>query len=375
MPLIDRLRDKWRARRIERLRGEESRQRVFGSLDTDRKRRACEEISVWLKQADIKAGNSIRSDDFYSSEAEKKIKGFRWNLFILNLPFRYLEKSIIEPLDFWSDRANLFQFFTKASPLLQAVGVLAIPFVLLFYEIQRDQRQLEFEDERNQKQLEFQRNTIASQDEVRKQQAVRAYLSQITTIYLSFKDSEKIKEDDDLKKLLKGTTLAIFEELSVSESPQDETEEDELRKKVLDSDRKGDVIEFLYQLDWISGDDPLLSLSDANLSQTNLGIVVLNKIDLSEANLSDANLIDADLGDTEMRNINLNGANLSRANLNRAFLKGADLRGAYLSEANLRGAYLIGADLRGAFFGGAIFCNTIMPDETANDRDCEESEE
>ena len=387
MPLVDLLRDKWREMRIERLRGERSRQQVLDALNAQEKDHACRKIALWLKQADIKARNTIRSDDWYYSEAQNRIKGFRWRLHRLNSPFIWLEKKIIEPLDSWSDRANLFQFFSKASPLLEAIGVLAIPFVLFYYESQREERQIAFEKEREERQLEFQKNTIALQAEVRKQQAVRDYLSQITNIYLDVEDRDQIKQNEDLRKLLEANTLAIFDELSINETLQDESEDNnKLREIVLDTDRKGEVITFLLKLGWINGDEPLLSLSEANLSQIDLSIAKLNHANLSGANLSEADLSGADLNDanltdadlrqarlkrTNLRYIDLSGADLSGADLSAANLRNAILSGAYLSNADLSRAYLIGADLRGTDLSGAILCRTTMPDRTTNNRDCE----
>jgi hypothetical protein len=68
------------------------------------------------------------------------------------------------------------------------------------------------------------------------------------------------------------------------------------------------------------------------------------------------------------------GSNLSRGNFTGAQLARGDFRG-----ANLSGACLVGANLQGARLGnsvnlhGAIFCRTLMPDGTFNDRDCEKA--
>jgi len=347
---------------------------------SEKQRAACKEIAVRLKQADIKAGKTPNLDYFYYAEAAKKIKGFHWQLFRLNRPFIWLRRRIIEPLDFRSYQANFFEFFARVSPFLQAIGVLAIPCVLFIYENKREDRQTAFEQK-----------VIASQAEVRQQQAVRAYLSQITTIYLDVEDREKIEQDEDFRKLLATNTIAIFDELSINESFQDDLEDDdELREKLLKSDRKGDVINFLYQLGWISGDEPLLSLHGANISQANLGIVELNEVnfsktdlsgaylfgaDLNDADLSEAILSNANLRNTELKNIDLSGAQLGGADLNRAFLKGANLSGAYLSGADLSRANLSNADLRGALLSDAVFCKTIMEDgKTKNNSGCEEPE-
>lgn len=74
------------------------------------------------------------------------------------------------------------------------------------------------------------------------------------------------------------------------------------------------------------------------------------------------------------RNLNVRGANLSQSNFVGADLRGADFRG-----ANVSGSCFISADLTGAKLGGsvnrggAIFCNTRMPDGTIDDSGCEGS--
>lgn len=67
------------------------------------------------------------------------------------------------------------------------------------------------------------------------------------------------------------------------------------------------------------------------------------------------------------------GANLSNSNFTGAQLAQGDFRG-----ANLSGACFVGASLADAKLGAsvnlhnAVFCRTIMPDGSVNDRDCEQ---
>ena len=312
----------------------------------EEKDRACQEIARWLKESDKK---TVHSDEYYYSEAQKRITGFRWQLYKLNRPFIWLEKKIIEPLDFWSDRANVFQFFSKVSPIIQAIGVLAIPFVIFYYENQRVERQLRFEE-----------NIISAQAEVRQQQAVRDYLSQITTVYLEVKQEDPSKEKEELKKLkklLEATTLALFDELSISEdSRSEQTENIEFDWEAVKRDQKGEVIHFLSNLGWINSlnneEEPLLSLRESNLSQANLFKAKLKKADLSEANLGRANLVIAKLVGANLEGTNLKKANLEGANLYRAKLFRTNLEGANLREANLEGANLVLAKLGGANLEG-----------------------
>ncbi len=89
-------------------------------------------------------------------------------------------------------------------------------------------------------------------------------------------------------------------------------------------------------------------------------------LDLSNTALPGANLSAAFLPWANLRGADLRGATLRWANLSKASLTGADLRG-----ANLHGVNLYKADLGEAILSGTKFCNTIMPDGTINNDDCE----
>ncbi len=274
-------------------------------------------------------------------------------LWRLNRPFIWLEKSIIEPLDFWADRANIFSFFSKISPILEAVGVLLIPVAIFYFESNREERQIQFEQ-----------NIISAQTQVRHQEAVRDYLSQITTIYLETEQGKELQNNEELKILLEVTTIALFDELSVSEDSL--LKKDTNIEETIKRDRKGQVIRFLSRLDWINGvegKEPLLSLQGADLVGADLvgadlvgaDLVGADLVgaDLGDADLVGADLVGADLGDADLGGADLSGADLGGADLGGADLVGADLVGAYLGGAYLRGADLVGAYLDGAYLRGA----------------------
>ena len=290
-----------------------------------------------LEEIDGTPGGDWREARHYLEKHRQEV--FLWRL---NRPFIWIEKRIIEPLDRWSDRANIFNFFSKLSPIIEAIGVLAIPFVIFYFENQREERQLRFEE-----------NLISAQTEVRHQQAVRDYLSQVTTIHLETDQGREIKEDEELRTLLQATTLALFNELSVREVSSRELGRD--IEEVIKLDRKGQVVKFLSGLGWINdlnGEEPLLSLQEANLR-----IADLRDADLRGADLQDANLIGADL-----RGANFDRAVFRDANLDGANLDGANLNGANLDGADLQDANLIGADLRGANLGRTNIWNLDLQD-------------
>jgi uncharacterized protein YjbI with pentapeptide repeats len=122
----------------------------------------------------------------------------------------------------------------------------------------------------------------------------------------------------------------------------------------LDSNRKGDLIRFLYEAQLLTtgaADNPIIDLAGADLegarlagadlSSASLRYAVLTRADLSGALLAGADLTRADLG----------GANLFDADLTRAILIGALLFDADLTGADLDGARLDGANLTGAVVG------------------------
>jgi hypothetical protein len=75
---------------------------------------------------------------------------------------------------------------------------------------------------------------------------------------------------------------------------------------------------------------------------------------------------------TLFRNRDVRGANLSHSSFAGADLRGADFRGANLSGGCFASANLTGARLGSSVnLGGAIFCNTIMPDGQRDDSGCE----
>ena len=102
-------------------------------------------------------------------------------------------------------------------------------------------------------------------------------------------------------------------------------------------------MQFLQEGHLIGAPDPVVDLSNADLSYDDLSGTPLNGVDLKNANLSHADLAGADLSGAIMYSANLTGADLSGATL-----AGASLSYAILTGANLSGADLSSADLPGA---------------------------
>jgi hypothetical protein len=158
------------------------------------------------------------------------------------------------------------------------VKLLIVPAVIagggLWFNRQQRERELESAREQREREVEIADRRV--QDE-----ALQAYLEQIGNLLLD-KDRplRQSKEGNEVRTLARAQTLTV------------------LRR--LDGERKGRVLQFLYDSGLISRECPVLALS---------------KTDLSEADLSEAFLVGANLSGANLSGTVLNGANLSYASL------------------------------------------------------------
>lgn len=145
--------------------------------------------------------------------------------------------------------------------------------------------------------------------------------------------------------------------------------------KILDSDGKARVVQFLYESGLIGNPHPVIDLNGADLNGANLRRIEIGGMEIVDRNGNgievtgiDIRVIHSDhkkgvfrgacLRNTHLRNACLLWANLQGTDLSGTHLLGADLRGAYLQGANLTHAQLNKADLRGARLEGAkLFAN------------------
>jgi uncharacterized protein YjbI with pentapeptide repeats len=137
--------------------------------------------------------------------------------------------------------------------------------------------------------------------------------------------------------------------------------------RALDSDRKGELIQFLSAAQLIELDKPIIDLSQSDLGKADLGKADLREANLEGTNLREAILVNADLGKANLKGADLIEANLIEADLIEADLFLAnlietdlietDLREANLRKANLKKANLKKANLKKANLWGAIELN------------------
>jgi uncharacterized protein YjbI with pentapeptide repeats len=199
-----------------------------------------------------------------------------------------------------------------------------------------------------------------------RQEALVTYQKDISDLLLTHQ-LRSSRESDEVRSVARIRTLSTLQ--------------------ALDSDRKGFLVQFLSEAGLITRfytENPIISLSGANLKGANLYNTDLRRTDLRGADLrgaifgiyglseaylmgadlrganfviaglSNAYLNNANLEGTRLGGANLKGANLSEANLRGADLKVADLSEAHLFAANLRGANLVYTDLTGANLSEAI---------------------
>jgi len=172
---------------------------------------------------------------------------------------------------------------------LQLLGVLAIPVVVGFGTLWFTKRQA--------------KESAAENMDNQREKALQSYIDNISELLLK----EKLREsqpEGEVQIIARVRTLTILSRL--------------------DSMRKRNVLQFLYE---------------SRLLEKGKSIVKLHGADLSSANLEEANL---------------SRANLSRANLSRAKLYDAKLRRAKLYGARLSGATLDGADLHDAEYNTQV---------------------
>src|SRR5215217_3551987 len=202
--------------------------------------------------------------------------------------------------------------------------LLIVPVVLSLITVvfawQQDQRQQQIETDRAEaeQKLAVQR----AQDE-----ALQAYLNQMASLLLG-NGLRKSEEGSEERTLARARTLTVLGRL--------------------DTSRKTALMQFLVEADLVGrveGEDPIISLTGADLSDADLGEANLSGNDLGEANLSGAYLRYAILSEANLSGANLSDAVLSGADLSRADLTSADLSGATFTPANLSDANLSGADL------------------------------
>jgi len=154
--------------------------------------------------------------------------------------------------------------------LLIIPAVLAVGGYLFNYTTTRaEQRNTQLQDQTEQ--------AIASDNQ--REAALQAYIDSMSELLLHEKLRDE--EDDEVRKIARVRTLTV------------------LRR--LDAERKGSVIQFLYESSLIDKDNRIIDLSRADLREADLSWTKLGAADLSRADLSGASITPKQL--EEARNV------------------------------------------------------------------------
>ncbi|GHP00766.1 hypothetical protein KSF_108130 [Reticulibacter mediterranei] len=214
--------------------------------------------------------------------------------------------------------------------------------------------------------------------------ALQDYIAAISDLLLKGYLAEKTPDDKPTPEAENARTIARTYTISLL--------------PLLDTDRKSNVLQFLYEARLINHPNPIIHLTRADLQGVTLKGAFLKGVNVQGANLRGANLEGAKLGgayleDADLEGANLQGAKLGGASLVLAHLKSANLSDARLQEvgpegnpflvramarkgqlkkANLENAELEGANLQGILYitrdelerDTTHLQGTIMPDGT-----------
>ena len=118
--------------------------------------------------------------------------------------------------------------------------------------------------------------------------------------------------------------------------------------------------------DLVDGDLHSSSFKSVNLFKAALCGIDLHSTSFSESDLGLTNLTGANLDSSTFSKTSFGGANLEGASFKQSTFSKCDLSGANLTRANLLGATLDDVNL-----DSAIFCETVLPDGSVDNSDCD----
>ncbi len=257
-------------------------------------------------------------------EAQKELESLRKRLRenengVFNVNTVNRKRTGFEDKTLW-DKLNLFG--TLAIPVVVALATIA--FGLIQFNLANQQHE-------NDQKIANQQHQQDQQSALDQQQAtiLQTYIDNIQDLLLH-DNLRGSKVGDEGEILARARTLTALQGL--------------------DPDRKGRLVQFIYEAQ-------LIGFLDIGKNNQHEPI-----IDLTEANLSDANLRGAILPDATLSNVDLRGATLTNANLRGATLSGAKLGGADLSGTKLVFAYLHLADLTNATLSNVDLTDANLSD-------------
>jgi hypothetical protein len=168
-------------------------------------------------------------------------------------------------------------------------------------------------------------------------------------------DRQRQKALDDYFNCM--TTLLLEKELRTAKNETDKSLHDESRKiartrtitvlRILDSQRKGQVIQFLYESQLINK-NPTVVLYGADFRYAKLDFVTLTEAEIRGVYFNNASLTGSQLGGADLRGSDFTGADLTNANLEKANLRYAKFTKAKLHYSNRDDILYVGHEFKDA---------------------------
>jgi hypothetical protein len=203
---------------------------------------------------------------------------------------------------------------------------LALAAIGFWFTMQQDARQQAIENQRAQQAQEIEDQRAESERIVEEQRAqddaLQAYLDQMSTLLLE-KNLRSSEVDSEVRMLARARTLSVLGRL--------------------DPRRRTEALRFLLEANLVrsvDGRNPVIELSEAELSGADLSDAKLKGADLNEAQLSDVNLSEADLSDADLSNASLKEAGVNpifRTSDQVNFWPAGHVAPRILPEADIRG--------------------------------------
>jgi len=231
-------------------------------------------------------------------------------------------------------------------PVVLALGGILITFIneINNREIAAYQRHLDRDLDLSNKQKDFD-----LQESMHQIRLLSEYLSNMSKLMLDYKLRQKRKSVRDIANA--WTINAMMN---------------------LNKDNKGEALRFLYNSDLISGNNPVVNVSEmdfsetilkaSNLSGANLSGIILNNSDLNKTNLSGTNLTNAKLSDADLSEAIINDINFTSAEGSSIILSDCNIHNLEVHRVKFPGAILENVNIYNSSFNRANFRELLVKD-------------
>lgn len=176
-----------------------------------------------------------------------------------------------------------------------------------------------------------------------RENTIRAYFDEIINLLTNYNDKYRDKTDDNNNPIFDRYLLFSIRMKTIT------------TLRILDGDKKGLLLQFLYEAKLLDNNEHSVDLREADFSGANL-----RNINLENAKLEEINFENADLFNTKLINSNLRKANLQNTNLIQAKLDSAIFSDAKLEYADLANTHLYETNFERANLYRTNFENAIM---------------